>query len=148
MSEWERFHESNCLSMCYHLAVYKVYASILSAALWWMLYMPRAYIDFLLRYFTLSLSHLTMWLQSTLYSFMSVPSSLPYVGNVGNVCVCGAFVYNCYFLPPTCIYVCVWGSVSSPRWDAAPLVSCLTPEQTLKSERACQRKTALSYYWL
>lgn len=64
--------------------------------------MPQAHADI---FDWLSLSQLNLWHQSTLYSFISVPPSLPYVGNV---CVCAqTLVYNCYFLPSTFIYLCV-----------------------------------------
>ena len=59
----ERFHEHIYLSLCHQLVVYKVCACVLSVDLpqqsdGWQL--PRAHIDFLLQYFTLSLSCLTM----------------------------------------------------------------------------------------
>lgn len=84
---------------------------------------PQAHIDFLLRYFTLSLSRFAMWHQSTLYSSMSVPSSLPYVGNA---CACLRFCVQPVF-PAFHLHLCVCVCVSSPRLGAAPLVSCLTP---------------------
>lgn len=110
----------NCLSVlplsCVQTARLCSYYSTTAQCDGWQ--MPQAHIDFLLRYFTLSLSRLALWHQSILYSFMSVP-----------------FILTLLF-PAFHLHVCL--HVSSPRLDVTSLVSCLTLGQTWKSNRAHQ----------
>lgn len=69
----------------------------------------------------------------------------PFQSAVCQKCVCARdFTVIAFCIPPACVCVCV----SSPRLDAAHLVSCLTLERTWKSKGARQCNTARSYRWL
>ncbi len=119
-----------------------------TTAKWWMANASSSHWLFtaVLHTVTLTPHHVT----SEHFIFIHVSPFQLFVGNVC-VCVCVCVCVSLSFcvqllFPAFHLHLCA--CVSSSKLDTAPLVSCLTPEHTWKSERACQHKTAHSYYWL